>query len=340
LAGREKILMILQPMKPAKLDLDKDLHKRRLDEYMSSPNYVAEPKIDGCHYFLNGGVVQSTQISKSTGTLVDKTGNFPHLVEAFLKANLGDAVLDGEINFAGNQKSYDVTKITGCSAEEAVRRQENETGWVSYTVFDILRDPKGNWLYNQPWYKRREILEYVMSLLTKECPQFELIPVRRSRKQKFLDDILNRGGEGIVLKHTAGIYLPGKRPIDNWVKIKVSDTDDVVVMGFDPPQKEYTGKNYEGWPYWEDGIPVTKNYYNHQIGSIVFGKYDSNHELVFLGTCTGINDDLRKEFTDNPEKYLGKVMEIKFMEKTPDNRHRHPNFVRIHSDKNPYECII
>jgi ATP-dependent DNA ligase len=331
--------MILQPMKPAKLDLDKPSHQKRLDHYMSSPAYVAEPKIDGCHYFLDSGRVLSTQISKGTNSLVDKTDNVPHLIEGYLRANLGEIILDGEINYPNKRGSNEATKITGCSASEAVRRQEEELGWVTFTVFDILRDPKGNWLINQPWNIRREALEYAMSLLTKESPYFQLIPVKRSRKQQFLDRILAEGGEGVVLKHTAGIYIPGKRPIDNWVKIKVSDFDDVVVMGFDPPKKEYTGKDYENWPYWEDGIPVSKHYYLNQIGSIAFGKYD-NGELIYLGSCTGIDDALRKELTDNQEQYIGQVMEIKFMEKTADGRYRHPNFVRFHPDKNPYECLI
>lgn len=332
--------MMLQPMKPAKLDLDKPSHQKKLEHFMGSPLYVAEPKIDGCHYFLDGGRVLSTQISKATGELVDKTDNFPHLIEGFLRANLGDVILDGEINYPEKRGSNEATKVTGCSGSEAVRRQKEELGWVSYTVFDILKDAKGNWLINRPWYERREALEYVLSLLAKECPYFQLIPVKRSRKQQFLDKILEDGGEGIVLKHTAGIYIPGTRPMDNWVKIKVSDSDDVVVMGFDPPNKEYSGKDYENWPYWEDGLPVSKHHYFKQIGSIAFGKYDSSHELVYLGSCTGIDDVLRKEITDNQDKYLGRVMEIKFMEKTADGKYRHPNFVRFHSDKNPYECVI
>lgn len=332
-------MKILQPMKPAKLDLDKESHKRRLDAWFEDPNYVAEPKIDGCHYFNQAGRFLSTQISKKTKDLVDKTGNFPHLVEGFVQAELGQTVLDGEINFPDSQSSFSATTVTGCLAEEAIRRQENESGWVSYTVFDVLRDPNGNWLFNQPWSKRRELLEEIMFKLHKVCSYYEIIPVKRNKKKQFLEKVLADGGEGIVLKYVHGLYIPSKRPMSNWIKLKTGLEDDVIILYFEAPTKEYTGKDYDTWPYWEDGVPVTKNYYNGLIGSIAFGKHDSNGEVVYLGSCTGISDTMRKEFTDNQDEYIGKVMTIKAMERTPDGRYRHPNFVRIHPDKNPHECV-
>lgn len=333
-------MQLLQPMKPAKLDMSKSSHQSRLDDWFTNPEYVAELKIDGCHYFNHAGRILSTQVSKRTGNLVDKTENFPHLVEAFMQANLGLAVLDGEVYYPDDHKSYGATKITGCTGPEAVRRQELQ-GWISYMVFDIIRDPSGNWLFNYPWHKRREMLEAIMTKLSKHCEYYELIPVRRNRKKQFYQQVLKDGKEGIVLKHVHGLYIPGKRPMGNWIKLKVSESDDVVIMGFDPPVKEYSGTDYDTWPYWdENGEPVSKNYYHGLIGSIAFGKYDKDGELVYMGACTGITDEMRKEFTQNQDQYIGKVMEIKFMEKTVDGRYRHPNFVRIHNDKNSWECTL
>lgn len=333
-------MQLLQPMKPAKLDLDKPSHKQRLDSFFEDPTYIAEPKIDGCHYFSQAGRFLSTQVSKKTGDLVDKTENFPHLVEGFLRADLGLAILDGEIYYPSASKSYGATKITGCSASEAIRRQEQEFGWIHFAVFDVLRDPNGNWLFNQPWSKRRELLEQILYKINKHCKQYDLVPVRRRKKKQFLEEILSQGGEGIVLKYIHGLYIPSKRPMGNWVKLKTGLEDDVVIMGFDPPTKEYTGNNYDDWPYWEDGEPVSKNYYHGLIGSIAFGKYASDGELKYLGSCTGISDEMRKEFTNNQSSYIGKVITIKAMEMTEDGRYRHPNFVEIHTDKNPEECII
>lgn len=332
-------MQILQPMKPAKIDLEKPSHQKRLDEWFEDPAYVAEPKIDGCHYFNQAGQFLSTKVSKRTGNLVDKTENFPHLVEGFLRADLGQTVLDGEIYYPNDHKSYGATKVTGCLGPEAVRRQEQE-GWIHYCIFDVLRDPDGNWLFNLPWYKRRELMEQIGAELSKHCEYYEVVPVKRNRKRQFLEKVLNQGGEGIVLKYTKSIYVPGKRPINNWIKIKTGIEDDVVILGFDPPERLYTGKDFETWPYWENGEPVTRSYYNGWIGSIAFGKYDDEGQLIFLGSCTGITDSMREEFTNNQNEYIGQVMQIKAMEYTEDGRYRHPNFVRIHPDKNPHECVI
>lgn len=330
---------MLQPMKPAKLDLRNDNHKAKLEHYFNSPLYVAEPKIDGCHYFLSEGRFLSTLVSKKTNNLVDKTENFPHLVEGFQRATMGSIILDGEINYSEGQKSYDVTKITGCNGDEAVRRQE-AWGWINYTIFDVLRDGTGTWLYGTPWHDRRAYLEYIMPYLTNRCKYFNINLVYETGKRELYERIINDGGEGIVFKYKNGFYYPGKRPMDNWIKLKTTMEDDVVIVGYELPVKEYSGKDILNWNYWENALPVTKYYHNNQIGSIIFGKYAKNGQLITLGSCSGMDDETREWITKNKTDCLNKVMTIKAMEMTPDGKYRHPNFIKMHSDKNPFECVI
>lgn len=331
---------VLEIMKPCKIDPDKASHQEKLQKAFNSPSYIAEKKIDGCHYVCIGGRFFSTQRSKKTGMPTEKSDNFPHLVEAFVTADLGQAVLDGEIYYPDDNKSYGATKITGCKGDEAVRRQEEEQGWISYMIFDILRTPDGKWLLDQPWKVRREILESLKPQLQEASEHFHVIDVKRSGKEKFLDDVLAAGEEGIVLKHVNGFYIPGKRPMWNWIKLKVDIEDDVVIMDYDPPAKEYTGKDPENWPYWVEGEPVSKHYYYGWIGTIAFGKYDQNGQLVYLGTTSGISESLRKELSENGDAYIGKVIKISAMEKTEDGKYRHPRFLGFHPDKNPEECVI
>jgi ATP-dependent DNA ligase len=329
---------IIEVMKPSKANNEKQAHKTKLDELFKSSQYIAEPKIDGCHYLNIGGRFFSTQISKRTGIPVEKTEQLPHLVEGLLRLSMPNVILDGEIFYPG-WKSYNVTKVTGCNPQEAIRRQERED-WMYYMVFDILRDPEGNWLFNVPWRKRREILETVCARLVDICPYFKLIPVVRSRKLQYLEKLLADGEEGIVLKYVNGLYHVGKRPMWNWVKIKAELEDDVIIMGYEPPVREYTGKDFSTWPYWEGDIPVSKYHYMGWIGAVVFGKYDQNGQLIRLGTCSGITEDDRKEFSINGDAYVGRVIKIRAMERTPDGFYRHPKFIEVHPDKNPHECVI
>lgn len=330
---------VLEVMKPSKINKNDASHNEKLEMLYRSPDYVAEEKIDGCHYTCINGRFFSIQKSKKTGFPTEKTDNFPHLVEGFLKANLGEAILDGEIYYPDTD-SYGATKVTNCSSDTAVSRQEKELGWVKYKVFDILRDTDGTWMLNLPWYKRRERLEQLVPQIQKVSEHYELVHVTRSRKKRYVEKLWEQGKEGIVLKNTESVYLPGKRPMWVWVKVKIEETDDVIIIGFDEPQKEYTGDNLDNWPYWKDNQPVTENYYKGLIGSIRIGKYDAKGNIIDLGSCTGMSKQIRKEFSENKDKYKGKVIEIKAMEKTEQGYYRSPNFVRLHPDKNSEECVI
>ena len=167
----------------------------------------------------------------------------------------------------------------------------------------------------------------------------KLNAVKFTAKKQHLDEIIASGAEGVVLKTIDGTYEVGKRPAWNWIKVKQTDTDDAVIMGFEPAVKEYTGTELDTWPYYIDGEPVTRLHYLGWIGAIVLGKY-KNGELVRIGKCAGINDMWREKFSTNPEDYIGRVVQIKMMEKTNDGNYRHPSFVAIHPDKNAKECII
>ena len=81
--------------------------------------------------------------------------------------------------------------------------------------------------------------------------------------------------------------------------------------------------------------------YADQVGSIIFGKYDKRGgKIIPLGKCSGFSDPLRLKFTQNPKKYIGKVIEISAMENTAAGFYRHPQFKQFRQDKNPNQCII
>lgn len=334
---------ILEPMKPCKINKENPNQVRTLNTIMKGNDYVAEEKLDGCHYMMIRGRFFSTQISALTGTPVEKTENFPHLTKEI--GNLADTslILDGEICLVG-KRSQDVTRITGSAPDVAVAKQE-DTGWVQFRVFDILRAVSGEWMVNTPWWRRRELLEKMFQLTTLKGSQHMVLnPVIETNKEQFLRDTIASGAEGIVLKKKSGLYVCGQRPMWNWIKLKQEDEDDAVIMDYEPPSKMYTGKDVESWPYWDeedDGpFPVSKNYYRGWIGALVLGKYNSSGELVKVCSCSGMDDEWRRRFSEHGDDYLGKVVKVKMMERTNDGNYRHPSFVGLHPDKNPKECKL
>lgn len=329
---------VLAVMKPCHLDFKNPEHVRKFNLFMEDgSDYIEELKIDGNHYLMIDMRFFSTRISVKTGLPVEKTSNVPHIVKELFKLNMPQLVLDGELNYPG-LKSQDVTAITGSLPELAIEKQE-EQGFLRYTVFDILRVPGGRWLLNSPWYERRKLLEALFREYLADSLYIHLNPTRRRNKKKYLDDILAQGGEGVVLKDIFRGYEKG-HPMWNWIKVKAETTDDVVIIGFDPPTRIYTGKDLENWLYWENGVPVTKYHYNNWIGAIIIGKYDQQGNLVRVGTCSGFEEDLRRGFSENQNHYVNRVIKIKAMEKTPDGAYRHPSFAGFHSDKNPSECKL
>lgn len=306
---------------------------------MNSFEYVAEEKIDGCHYMTIENRFFSTHVSAKDGFPVERTQQVDHLSTILMKIGMPKVILDGELYVPG-KKSNDVSSIIGGYADRAMAMQKDSGDWVQYRVFDILRDAEGNWLFNMPWKHRRAILEGIGAKLRPLTTRIQVNKVIYAKKQQALEQIWKDGGEGIVLKHVEGLYYPGARPAWNWVKLKQEVTEDVVIIGFEPPEKLYGGQDFDTWLYWEDGVPVTKYHSKGWIGAISFGQYNKDGTLVPLGTCSGFDETTRAEFSRAPELYIGQVMEIKAMEKTRDGFFRHPNYVRMHSDKNALECII
>jgi len=328
---------VFEVMKPNKIKEDNPNQRKKLEECMNSSEYAIEEKIDGHHYTCIGSRFFSTHISEKTGFPVEKTDNFPHISEIIHYGGFGQLILDGEINYPG-KKAQDISSVSNSAPDKAISIQEKQ-GWINYTVYDILRAPNGEWLINKPWRERREYLEAIGTKLNTMSKHLIVNPVTYNNKQEFVDRIMEEGGEGGVLKFLNGLYIPGKRPMWNQMKIKQEMEDDVVITGYLDPKRIYDGKNVETWKFWEGEVPVTSHWYHKLIGSIRIGKY-RNGELVELGSVTGMTEAERREFTTNGDKYIGTVIKIRGMEKTNDGAYRHFNFVEIHGDKNARECIL
>lgn len=325
----------IQVMKPAHIDEDNPKHLMKMQELLRSPNFAAEEKIDGCHYLCYGGRFLSTDN-------VEKTSNYPHLVEFFLSLGMPNLILDGEINYPGKTSQY-CTRVTGSGSDVAVSFQ-NQNGMIHYTIWDILRTPKGTWLLSEPYKNRRAYLEafYQRFVVGSSMEDYiHLTQVSMNNKEDFFRQIIESGREGCVLKDINSLYIMGKKPMWQWMKLKQKDTSDLVVIGYKDPTIEYTGKQMENWPYWREVRgelrPVTKDHYMGWIGALELGAYVSG-TLTKICTCAGLDEELKKTISDHRDQFLGRVCKISFMEKTEAGYPRHPRFEMFHESKTAKEC--
>jgi ATP-dependent DNA ligase len=326
---------MIPPMLAWKLPKGKENMREKV---FNNGDYFAELKIDGSCYTLehalDGNVYMfSRTVSAKNGLLVEKSDRVPHLVEFFKTILPKGTVVALELYIEGG-KSKDVTSITGCLPAKAIKRQE-EQGFLKACVHDLLVY-KNEVFMNRPAIDRiHSLYQLLMSNLTQDI----ILPsVITEGIDEFLERAWQQGSEGIILKKKLGAYYPSKRPAWEWIKFKIEDTYDVIAISFNPPTKDYTGKEIEKWQYWEGEKPVTKPYAKGWVGSINMGVYKDNEIFPIGSVASGLSDSVLEGIKNSPDSFIGKPMEIKAMEITPDFKLREPKFIKFRDDINAIDC--
>lgn len=341
------------------------LSDAKVDAAMTNGEWCMQEKKDGCFYQLekiddDHIYLFSRTKSKKTGELAEKGANVPHIIEWARRFLPDDTVLLGEIYIPGGH-SNDVTSIMGCLPKNAIARQE-ASDWVRYYVFDCIYYA-GNNLCNNTFETRvgyyleymlydcfelgnyiggyHPACEYVEMATTYTFGENVNIGVKCTSFQEKLAEIFVAGGEGAVFKRLDSIYEPDKRPMTCFKMKEHVDSVDLIVMELLDPVREYTGKEIDTWPYWEDNIPVTKHYYYNWKNGMRLGAYKDG-KLVEVGrVASGLTDELREDMAAHPENYLNKVVQISCMSlNKKDHTVRHPVFECMRPDKDVNDCLL
>lgn len=256
--------------------------------------------------------------------------HFPKLVEQFMKLPDG-TILDGElmvsdssVKISGGQfvpvpNFRRTMEILGSNPDKAIERQEESA--MKFYAYDILQ-MDGIDLVSDPYESRTLILTTLLK-------QFNLsfvdwAPVWGPWDDSTLEALLKAGIEGAILKNKDSVYLPGKRRANTWYKVKAELTADVVVTGFTEAKEGKTGK------------------FAGLIGAIKFGAYNDAGELVEVGQCSGMTDEVRKYWTDiwDNVDITPRVIEIKYNDLIGDGTPRHPQYRTERFDKRPEDCLM
>ncbi len=292
-------------------------------------NYIIEPKHDG---------MRAIAVKDSTGVSVrfygrsgiEYTAHVPHLVKVLGQYLPSGTIIDGELAFiqkyAYNEDipvvDFNKTmRIMGGLAPRAVEMQVEHK--LQFIIWDII-SYAGDSLINRYWSARRKYLESLTNIEGIVINPYWSVNNYIEGIEGAYYDLLAADVEGVVIKNTSSLYIPGARRANTWYKLKKELTFDVVVMGF----VEGTGK------------------YKGMVGALQFGAYDGN-TLNYVGKCSGMTDAERLNWTKilSDSQYYGsdnrQVIEIKCNDligsgnyKTP----RHPQYVQIRKDKNPFDC--
>lgn len=358
--------MSLFEMEPEHYYDSPDVSKKQvhLEQMVMSNNYVFSEKIDGnwCRFVIDEGKIkmQTRNVSKKTGTYGEVQDKVPHIFNELSVFN-GRTLILGELYVVGGDDK-DVGSILRCLTPKAIARQNvDEKMKLHYRIFDVLYYEDTS-LMDATFETR---LQYINKLRQKFAgSQYIEVSTFLPMNQLYdtLVEILDRGGEGIVIQSLAGRPEPGKRPAWKSLKIKreLENYIDVVCIGFQKPTREYTGNSLESWPYWENiksgqrvatnkfneftlgeaWEPVTKNYYFDWIGSIICGAYDLTSNLVPICSVSGLTDSLKEEIKQNPASFINEPLVITGMTTTEDKSIRHPRFGHFRNDIDVKDCTM
>jgi len=193
---------------------------------------------------------------------------------------------------------------------------------LQYHVFDILRF-NGQWIYHLPLEDRNKYKLWAMSVLTAINPHYHLVPswYYNHDRLKIFEDVLLKGGEGVMFKNKTYAYEIGKR-VDHQLKLKRFIDFDAFITGSTPATP---GKGWEG-----------------MIGGFEVSCM-AGDKPIHVASCSAMTLEDRRaaslpDGSLNPD-FLNRVIEVRCQQLTSrSKRGRHAVMVRYRPDKTPDMC--
>jgi bifunctional non-homologous end joining protein LigD len=293
-----------------------------------------EPKFDG----IRSTTYLATDLTKLvTRTGRDVTSQYPELHMVHELVNQVNAVVDAEIVAfdADGRNSFEVLQQRmNLTNEREIKRTAQKIP-VALIAFDLLwldgHDVTGLSLED-----RRDLLTSIVE----EDHRLQLIAHVEGAGKAFTEQMRSLALEGVVAKRTGSRYQSGKRSPD-WRKIKLTNTQDCVILGWTPGQGGRAGT----------------------FGALLVGAYDDGR-LVWVGQVgTGFTEAMLDRLMaqlqplvraepagDDPELAAAKgatfvepvlVCEVEYLEITKStNKMRAPSFKGLREDKVPEDCVL
>lgn len=288
---------------------------------MHDDNWIAEWKFDGTRAIM----IKQSPLNIQFWTRSWKTelsSAYPEIIEEVNKIDgmkkASSFVLDGEL-VAYNKENKEEF-ISARMTEDTKQKYK-----MVYWVFDILA-LNGQDLTILPLRERKaKLLDYIFDTRINH-----IVVVPDFKEKYFLfDRAVRDGGEGIILKNLNAPYQEGVRSKD-WLKVKNEKSADVIVMGWIPP----------------DEMKLLTDKRIGKFSALKCYQYDKHGALIHVcNTGGGFTDEDLNFITENLLDADGKVaeafvIEIKYLNITPDGHYRMPNFLRLRPDKPMKDCLM
>jgi DNA ligase-1 len=260
-AGLERFrLTVLRPVSPMLAQTASDAR----DALARIHPADVEWKLDGVR--LQVHVLDGT-VRAFARTLADVTDRVPEVVEAMSALPLRAAIMDGEaiaLRPDGRPHPFQVTGSRFASRIDLERLCASTP--LSPFFFDVLH-LDGEDLIDRPAAERLEILD---GRLPASLRVPHIVAEDAETAERFLDDALAHGHEGVMVKALDAPYESGRRGA-GWLKVKRAHTLDLVVLA-----AEWGHGRRQGW-----------------LSNLHLGARDPSGGFVMLGkTFKGMTDEM------------------------------------------------
>jgi DNA ligase 1 len=231
-AGLQRFrLTPLRPLQPMLAQTADDLE----DAFVRIRPAVVEWKLDGARIQVHRA---GDEVRAFTRNLADITERVPEVVEAVRGLPVEAIVLDGEVIALGeNERPRPFQETMSRFGSKANVDELSRTTPLSAFFFDVLH-LDGEDLIDRP---ARDRLSALAERVSPELRVRGLETADPAEAQRFLEDALAHGHEGVMVKSLDAPYEAGRRGL-GWLKVKVAHTLDLVVLA-----AEWGHGRRQGW---------------------------------------------------------------------------------------------
>ena len=285
------------------------LAKKYPDDFVAGKQYYIQEKLDGnrCIAYFDYDE-QKWKFQSRSGKPLKVDFDMSWANDFFID-NYEDPTFDGEIMTLGKAGSRDFNSTSG-----AINGKFTDKSALHYYIYDIVA-PK------LTYKERKGILDYCNELINvtthaHQCTILKVLdtvelypnPYYNTALDVWLDKIVDKGGEGLILRDPDAVYQCGKRT-NALLKYKKVQTMDLRIVGWNEGNGKYIGA----------------------IGSFICQTDDGEYQV----NVSGMPDDMH--YSD-PDKWMNKIIEVAYFDVSQSKNNsykslRFPRLKRIRDDK-------
>lgn len=362
----ESLGLMLQIDSPMLAAQSKHMSATDMDIIWNSDDWIAEEKIDGCRmvsfwdgygkkfdaYSRNISVKDFLPVSYKDNIYMPNVDwskiHHKFLIDSELVCtNPNISTIMGSRGVVTECQLQAVTALIAMDPDKSIAIQKNELAPLQFKTFDCLWYD-GEWLIDKPYIERVPYTLKAVEELANAGVNITRPVSSFSHKKDLYQNIILRGGEGIVLKNIYSKYLATtNRSKTGFLKVKRTVTQ---ALGFDANSN--MGDSIDGWISGYELATEGKGY-EGLIGSVDVSvnvrRADGTVYQHVIARVPNLDLNLRKKMTGHAadgspilkSEYYGKVVEVDGQSiSAREHRLQHPVLVRWRPDKVDMNCVL